>query len=202
MTQQINLFDARFAPRTPPFGWRHAQLAALAACVVSVLGALALQLLARQDAVRADALEQQLMPLRAQAVTAAASAPTAPADELNRLRALDASQRRMRTALDAGAAGAREGHAEYLTALSRQAQGSLWITGFAVSDNGESIELAGRMTEPAVLSDYLRRLNAEPRFKGRPFAQLNLSSVDARLGAGGALPYTEFTLRSRAEKTP
>ena len=56
------------------------------------------------------------------------------------------------------------------------------------------------MTDAAVLTDYLRSLNAEPRFKGRPFAQLSLKAVD---GAGGV--YTEFALRSvasSAQATP
>ncbi|OYU72850.1 MAG: hypothetical protein CFE45_38945, partial [Burkholderiales bacterium PBB5] len=50
-----------------------------------------------------------------------------------------------------------------------------------------------RMTDASVLTDYLRKLNAEPRFKGRPFAQLTLRGTDNN---GAALPYTEFALRS------
>lgn len=118
-------------------------------------------------------------------------------DEVSRLRQLEAGQRRIRAALDGGAAGARDGHAQYLVALARQASGALWITGFAVSDNGQAITLEGRMTEPSVLADYLRRLNAEPRFKGRPFAQLSLTSVEAGVN-GAAHGFTEFVLRSRA----
>ena len=103
-------------------------------------------------------------------------------------------------ALAAGLAGAHEGHADYLVALARRASASLWITGFAVSEDGTAIELEGRMTDATVLTDYLRSLNAEPRFKGRPFAQLSLKAVD---GAGGV--YTEFALRSvasSAQATP
>ena len=47
--------------------------------------------------------------------------------------------------------------------------------------------------EPCVSDN--KALNAEPRFKGRPFAQLNLKAGDAN---GGALPHTEFALRSTA----
>ena len=80
-----------------------------------------------------------------------------------------------------------------LLALARQASGQLWITGLGVSDDGAAIDLEGRMTDSSVLTDYLRRLNAEPRFNGRPFAQLTLRGVDSN---GAALPYTEFALRS------
>jgi hypothetical protein len=64
-----------------------------------------------------------------------------------------------------------------------------------VSEDGSAVDLDGRMTDTAQFTDYLRRLNAEPRFKGRPFAQLNLKATDA---SGAALPYTEFSLRSSA----
>ena len=91
------------------------------------------------------------------------------------------------------AAGVREGHAGLLVALARQASGQVWLTGLAVSDDGQAIDLEGRMTDSSALADYLRRLNDEPRFKGRPFAQLTLKAA----GNGGErLPYTEFSLRS------
>lgn len=80
-------------------------------------------------------------------------------------------------------------------ALARQASGALWISGFAVSDDGAAIDLEGRRTDSALLAEHLRRLGAEPRFKGRPFAQLDLRSTDA---SGGALPCSGFALRSQA----
>jgi len=136
-----------------------------------------------------------LTALRSQAATTPNAAASATGGELAQLQQLETAQRRVRAALEAGAAGNREGHADYLTALGRQATGSLWITGFSVSDDGAAIDLEGRMTDANVLADYLRRLNAEPRFKGRPFAQLSLRGTDTN---GSALPYTEFALRSSA----
>ena len=56
-----------------------------------------------------------------------------------------------------------------------------------------AIDLEGRMTDSSVLTDYLRRLNDEPRFRGRPFAQLTLKSAGSN---GERLPWTEFALRS------
>ena len=162
MAQQLNLFDARFAPAQLRFSARHGGLI-LATVLVAQVGS---------ETARRDA------------------GGTA---ELARLRAAEATQRRVRAALEAGAAGAREGHAEALLALARQASGRVWITGLGVSDDGSAIDLEGRMTDSSVLTDYLRRLNDEPRFKGRPFAQLTLRGVDTN---GNALPYTEFALRS------
>ena len=69
-----------------------------------------------------------------------------------------------------------------------------------MSDNGNAIELEGRMAQTEQLTDYLRKLKHEPRFKGRSFAQLALNGVDR--GSGAALPYTEFALRSRPATGP
>ena len=195
MAQQLNLLDARFSPQ--PQRWS-ARQGLLGMAVVLVLCAAATQTLrwsTGQALAESRALDQQLAPLKAQRLALGAAAKLAPEAELAQLRLLEAGHRRIAGALDAGAAGAREGHADYLEALARRASPALWITGFAVSEDGSAIELSGRMADASVLTDYLRSLNAEPRFKGRPFAQLSLKSVDK---SGVALPYTEFALLSRA----
>ena len=193
MAQQLNLFDARFAPAQLRFSARHGGLI-LAGVLVGAWGlAQGLQWAGGQAQAEAAAIQAGMAPLRAQLGSDAAGRDGGAAAELARLRAAEATQRRVRAALEAGAAGAREGHADVLLALARQASGRLWITGLGVSDDGSAIDLEGRMTDSSVLTDYLRRLNDEPRFKGRPFAQLTLRAVDNN---GGALPYTEFALRS------
>jgi Tfp pilus assembly protein PilN len=195
MAQQLNLLDARFAPSRLRYSARHGALAVAALLALSAVSAQGLRWAAAQAGESTRQAEGQAALLRARVVALSASGAGGALSELQQLQALEAGQRRIRSALDAGAAGAREGHAEYLVALARQASATLWITGFAVADDGSAIELEGRMTDAAVLTDYLRRLNAEPRFKGRPFAQLNLKASDAN---GAALPYTEFALRSIA----
>ncbi len=201
MAQQLNLLDARFARQTLRGSAR--QGLALVAGMLLLAWAIGQGLQwsggrAQQDAAVAEAA---MVPLRAQlmASAASASAPDDTAAEMQRLKALDAGQRRIRDALDAGIAGHREGHADYLVALARQASDQLWITGFGVAEDGGAIELEGRMADASALTAYLRQLNAEARFKGRPFAQLSMKSVDSR---GAALPYTEFSLRSVAGASP
>jgi Fimbrial assembly protein (PilN) len=200
MAQQLNLFDARFAPAQLRFSARHGGLI-LAGVLLGAWGlAQGLHWAGGRAQADAAAIQAGMAPLRAQVGTDAAQRDGGTAAELARLRAAEATQRRVRAALEAGAAGAREGHAEVLQALARQASGRLWITGLGVSDDGSAIDLEGRMTDSSVLADYLRRLNDEPRFKGRPFAQLTLRAVD---NSGNALPYTEFALRSTpALQTP
>jgi len=199
MAQQLNLFSARFAPAQLRFSARHGGLV-LALALVGTWG-LAQGLLWAADRTQAEAQAVQagMAPLRAQVGTLSVRADGGAVAELARLQAADATQRRVRAALEAGAAGVREGHAELLLALARQASGRLWITGLGVSDDGSAIDLEGRMTDSSALTDYLRRLNDEPRFKGRPFAQLTLRAVD---NSGAALPYTEFALRSTPAASP
>lgn len=193
MAQQLNLFDARFAPQRLRFSALHGGVAMAVALVLSAGAAQALRWSA--DAARQQAADARvaLAPLRAQADALTARAAAGPDAELARLRAMESDQRQVRAALEAGAAGAREGHAGLLVALARQASPQVWITGVAVSDDGSAIDLEGRMTDSSMLADYLRRLNDEARFKGRPFAQLTLKSAG---GSGERLPYTEFALRS------
>ena len=195
MAQQLNLFDARFAPQALRFSARQGLLALALLLALSVAGSQGLRWAASRASVQTQTISASLAALRAQQQARPASAPVSVDAELAQLRLRDAGQRRIGAALDAGLAGAREGHADYLLALARKASPALWITGFSVADDGQTIALEGRMSDAAVLTDYLRSLNAEPRFKGRPFAQLSLRAVDS---PGTGMPYTEFALRSSA----
>lgn len=198
MAQQLNLLDARFTRPTLRGSARHALWAMAGALLLGWGASQGLQWATRQAQAAAAEGEAAMAPLRAQLMAPSASTPGSAAAELLQLKSLEAGQRRIRTALEAGAAGHREGHADYLVALARQASDRLWITGFALSEDGNAIDLEGRMTDASALTHYLRRLDTEPRFKGRPFAQLSLRAVDP---PGGALPYTEFALRSVAGAT-
>ena len=177
---------------------------------VSVALTFGLRMKSSQAVVQATAAEAELGALQAR--VAVAKAPTRlhsiPAAELARLRAVKSAQERVRAALDSGQVGATQGYSPYLLALSRQMQGKLWLTDFSVAPDNRSLELSGRMTSPRELPDYLRRLNAEPLFRGREFAQLSLKAMVPGSGADGARSvenigpdYAEFVLRSAANPT-
>jgi Tfp pilus assembly protein PilN len=199
MAQQLNLYDQRLR-RQRHWGLRHTL--AVLGVLLSLCGLteLSLQLALRHSTARLASAEALLNQQRARIQslqTQQAGTPTAQALELQQLRALDAGQRHLRSLLDSGAAGQRSGHAAYLVALARQSQPAVWLTGFKISAEGDALELQGRLLDAAALPDYLRHLNAEPQFKGRQFAQLQLRRVDASAdGQGGG--YSEFTLRSLA----
>ena len=203
MPQQINLLDASLQRQ-------HATLARLTApialtALIATLGvsatlALGLQAMSSRALAQSQASEQALAATRTRVAQSGRAAPAPDATELAQLQAVEAGQRRLRAAIDAGQTGATQSYAGYLLALSRQTQPGLWLTGFSVAPDGRALEISGRMTDPRQLPDYLRRLNGEALFKGREFAQLSLTTVTPAAASDSALRtgYTEFALRSAA----
>ena len=80
--------------------------------------------------------------------------------------------------LNSGALGNTTGFSEFMAGFARQTQPDLWLTGFAVTDGGEGIEIRGRLLDPAKLPVYMQRLRSEPVFAGRRFAALEMKGVD------------------------
>ena len=211
MPQHINLLHAGLLLRRE--AWRSTQAASAVGAVaaLALLATLGLRHMAVDRAEQARAAELALATLQARITPQGErTAPSRHAAELQRLRAVEAGQRQVHAVLESGAAGRTQGYAEYFKALSRQAQPTVWLTGFSVSADAAALELQGRMTDPHRLPDYLRHLNSEPLFKGRTFAQMSLKAVEpAASGApgasgasgafnstGGGSSITEFTLRA------
>ena len=194
MAQHINLMHAGLSRRSEPFHSGHAVLAVTAAIALASIAAFALQMQAQSQTDAASALERDAQALQARAA-ALSSAPTLSQSttELQRLQRAEASQRQVRLAIASGSAGRTQGYTEIFNALARQTQPALWITGFAIAADGAALELQGRMADPQRLPDYLRRLNNEPLFKGREFAQLSLKAIEPSATSAGG--YTEFALR-------
>lgn len=196
-SQHINLLHSGLLRRAEPFTSGHGAVAVAAAVVLTALGAFALQVQARESDARAGALQKDLDTLQTRAAELGSGPPPNAHNsaELQRLRRVEASQRQVRAAIDSGVVGRTQGYAAYFNALSRQSQTALWITGFAVAPDGVALDLQGRMADPRLLPDYLRRLNAEPLFKGREFSQLSVKAVEASPTSAGG--YTEFALRGQ-----
>lgn len=191
--QHINLLDASLLP--PKARYTSGQgLAGLAVIALGLLVAgLGLRWAAAGQAREAAALQQSLPALQAQVATPLPLQATADeqARQISAFRQEEAALQQLQQVLDSGGAGRPDGYADYLLALSRQgARGSnaLWITGFKVLPDGQ-LELQGRMSEARALPDYLRRLNEEPLFRGRSFAQLSVKAGDS---------FSEFLLMASA----
>ncbi|MDM4767780.1 PilN domain-containing protein [Pelomonas sp. SE-A7] len=192
--QHINLLDASLLP--PKARYTAVQgLVAAALLIAAVLAAgLGLRWAAAGEAREALALQQQLRPLQAQLATPLPqqAAAEAQARQLESLRQEVAALGQLQQVLQGGSAGSTRGYADYLLALSRQAArggGQLWITGFKVLPDGQ-LEVHGRMLDARALPEYLRRLNEEPLFRGRSFAQLNVKAGES---------FSEFQLQAAVE---
>ena len=215
MAQQINLYDPALRPQRDAFTARASLLWAAAAALLAIAAGWALQLSTPAQALAPHASSGQALPASpavsaavSAAASAAASAASAPvsaaAAELQRLRDFEAHQRRVQAAILDGGLGNRSGHAEYLRALARQAQPQVWLTGFSVKPESKALEIEGQTLDASALPAYLRRLNTEERFKGRPFAHLNIrhaptddAAAAAALNSETAPPaYPLFSLRS------
>lgn len=201
MAQHLNLLHAGLRPRREPA--KHGQgllIVGLTALALVAAGLTLQTLVQRREAELVQlnqALDQQRQRLLAD--TAAARLPGDAQAELERLRQAEATEQRLRQAIAGGQAGRADGHSALLLALARQADPAVWLTAVKVGADGEALELEGRMADPAALPDYLRRLQTEPLFHGRRFAQLQLQRLDAGNDANPeTTALTRFVLRSQA----
>lgn len=211
MSQQINLLNRDLRAR---HDWLAFNVVAPLALAVVALVAVAVvwvraeqgQLVTREAAVAAQlkASQERLQALARQIGERKGD----PRLEVESQRLAAAVQRR-RDVLQVLADGGLEkggGFAEIMAGLSRQAMDGLWLTAFSAA--GSDFEIRGRMLDPALLPDYIRRLNAESAFRGRRFDMLDMKGVlppPAVPTAAGAssqaepprLPrHTEFVLRA------
>ena len=203
MAQQINLYDPALRPQRDAFTAQSSLLWAVGAALLASALAWGLHWSTPSNLPLLTATSASTAP--ASAASAAAAPLSAAASELQRLRDFEAHQRRVQAAILDGALGARSGHAEYLRALARQAQPQVWLTGFSIKPETNAIEIDGQALDASALPAYLRRLNSEERFKGRPFAHLHIRQTTTEGAAGAqasngevaAPSYPQFTLRSQ-----
>jgi MSHA biogenesis protein MshI len=189
-----------------PVSWNLDQGARACAALggLVIVGSVALSGVSVTRTVQADAAEKSASTL-AQGVPQGAPRPPIMI-EMEALRETSKRQTELRDSLSR-LANEQSGHySQYLTALARQAPGSLWITGLTVAPNGSDMELRGRMMDPLALPAYMGRLANEAQFRGRRFSQLEVKSLDndgAGSGDGNAVQgVSEFSLRASAKPEP
>jgi hypothetical protein len=92
-------------------------------------------------------------------------------------------------------------YAEYLRGFARQTVSGLWLTGFTVKTAGSGMTIRGNTTDPALIPEYIRRLNKESAFQGQTFAALKLERPAAKgttagtpAGTAAAPQWHEFIL--------
>ncbi|HET6787398.1 MAG TPA: PilN domain-containing protein, partial [Aquabacterium sp.] len=194
--QSLSLVDEASALTAPPtwnavWGLRIAAVVGGGACAV---GAVMSTLSAAYDR-QAEAFEADVVALRQEV-----GQQTVPPEfkQLSDLRAQEERQRHVREALASSILPQTALYSDYLIALARQSQPGLWITELNLRGQGSDLELSGRMLDPAQLPSYLGRLEQEPQFKGRRFAQVEMRSLETPEGVGPS-PIA-FTLRGQLPK--
>jgi hypothetical protein len=216
MTQQINLYDPALERQRD---WL-ALMNVVGLMVVLVAAVGTAGYLARLDlpalTTQSDASENQLKATREQLATLGQQAATRKPDprleqEIAAKRLLLGTRGEVLVILRQSLGPeAGSSFAAYLQGLARQSVAGLWLMDFYIDASNGSMEIKGRTIDPALLPEYIRRLNKEMAFQGREFAALKLAAgkLDApTLGVataarpspvapGTALPapYHEFTL--------
>lgn len=193
MSQQINLYDAALLPRqellTAP------RLALVAGLMLLLLGAWGGWL--RMELARAEneaaTVGQELKQLQDQSTALAREIGSRKPDprleqELAAARLLVDVRAEVLRVLQKGLGPEAMGFSEYLRGLSRQATTGLWLTAFSVADSGAAMEIQGRVLDPALLPEYIRRLNGEKAFQGRGFAALRMAAGSPPAATGAAAP--------------
>lgn len=221
MSQEINLVNPALRPKRD---WLSFQVVSLATLVTLLLVGVAvavvrLDLAAGRQAQAAAAAQLATVTQEVQQLQAAFAArrnDPALAQEAERLAAATV-QRREVLKVAQGLAAEAGGVAEAMRGFARQRLEGVWLTAFNIGPGG--FDLSGRLLDPALLPAYIRRLNAEPAFRGRHFAALDMQGVEPAPPAAGTAPaapavvpvgavaqpvasgpqrYTEFSLKASA----
>jgi MSHA biogenesis protein MshI len=191
--QHLQLLDPNSVlGQSPPWGAVLGVRIAGGALAVGLVVGLALSAAAGAYNHQSTAIETDVNALREKEAN---NPPSPILKELEALRQKDAQQRQMQDALQGGLAWASQGYSDFLMALGRQTLPGVWITGLDLHGDGHDLVLTGRTNNTGVLPTYLQQLAQEERFKGRRFAQLEVSEVNQDGGAGTVV---QFTLRSVA----
>jgi MSHA biogenesis protein MshI len=205
MARQINLINPSLRKTRE---WLSAlPMAAFAAALLLIVVVLAVVVRVSAAGARAEAEQlvasqkqaQESLLATAQQISTRKPDPQLAAD-LGKTRALVQRQQEILDKLDSGAVGDTLGFSEFLRGFARQVPQGLWLTGFNIGAGGRDMEVRGRMVSPSLLTEYVRRLNAESAFRGRSFAglQIQMPKTERPIAGAPEPTYTEFVLSAVA----
>lgn len=201
MSQQINLYNADFAPKRDL-----SSLSALATAwglAVLIVVAAVLATTARLDKVKQNLVQEsqargvaQTEMTRLATQLAARKPDLQLAAELVRLENGLASRNEVMRTLHAGVIGDIQGFSGHLEAFARQTLSGLWLTNLEVSSAGRNVVIEGRATQPELVPGYVRRLNREQVMQGHAFSQLEMQRPASSSGTrqDSQSKYIEFRL--------
>jgi Tfp pilus assembly protein PilN len=199
VSQQINLLLPELRPRRDWLAFPMVAGTALAGLALvagmAAWGRYQVQTLTvaqAQSEAEVKALQQQIQGL-GQTLAGRKPNPALQA-EIDRLKELLQQQDAALDVVESGKSDSAAGHAALMRGFARQVTEGVWLTGFSFA--GKEAEIRGRLADPALLPQYIRRLNGESAFQGRRFAALDMKD-GAATGAADKVPvprYTDFTL--------
>jgi hypothetical protein len=203
VSQQINLFNPLFMRQEKYFSTRTMlqslgliALGLAAFFVYALLQSRDLGRLAASYGSQLSAQREQFMALGAQGRSKLLEAEAA------RLQADVKSRRGMLDMLQGGGLGNTNGFSRYFEVFARHPMRGVWLTGFSVADNGNVLNIRGRVLHPDLVPQYLKSLNTDDVMRGRLVTELKLvarDESDARQGAAagaaaGPMRFVEFDL--------
>lgn len=200
MAQQINLYDARLERRRDWLALHYvAGLIAGLALLVGASGYLVRMDLPAMTA-QAATTESQLKAARDQIAALGAKTANRKPDprleeELKAVRTLLGVRSEVLATLKRSIGPDAQSFADYLHGFARQSVDGLWLTGFSIAagDQGRGMEIRGRTVDPALLPEYIRRLNREAAFQGQSFSALRLE--EAKPAKTGVTPGSRADVR-------
>ncbi len=188
MSQQINLFNPLFMHQEKYFSTR-TMMQSLALIALGLLTIYAYALWQSNDLRRLVAgYGSQLAAQRDQFVSLTGQGRSKLLEaEVARLEADARSRRSALNLVQGGGLGNTDGFARYFAAFARHPMRGVWLTGFSVGDNGNVLNIRGRVLHPDLLPAYLKVLNEEDVMRGRLVTELKLVARDeSNAQAGGA----------------
>ena len=181
MSQQINLFDARFRKQKQHLT---ARTLVLTAAALLVAAAALQELYAYQNRSLAATLaqaDQRATELRDQTVRfakefTAQGRSTALTDEIARVEEQLRLRRTLFTTMQSGVGGNVGGFSPYLTALSRHTMNGVWLTGVDIGGQSGELVLKGRVLDSTLVPAYIRQLRQAPPFAGSTVNELRVAA--------------------------
>lgn len=198
MARQINLYDPALERKRD---WLALENVVVGGVLLAVaVGALGMMERASLPALMAQsaASEAQLKAMRDQAATLGQRIANRKPDprieqELAAKRQLLSMRGEVLATLRSSIGPHAQSYTEYLRGFARQTVSGLWLTGFTVKTAGSGMEIRGNTTDPALIPEYIRRLNKESAFQGQTFAALKLERPEAK-GKDAPPPWHQFML--------
>jgi hypothetical protein len=199
MSQQINLFNPLFMRQEKYFSAR-TMLQSLGLIALGLIAFYVYALVQSRDLGRlAAGYSSQLAAQRAQFLALGAQGRSKLLEaEVARLEADVEARRGMLGMLQGGGLGNTNGFSRYFEAFARHPMRGVWLTGFSVADNGNALNIRGRVLHPDLVPQYLKALNNDDVMRGRLVTELKLVARDessaGRGATAGPLRFVEFDL--------